>query len=66
MALTGLVQSEGRQPFSLLSFFKDKRDFFFFRFPWAAAHSPANQELVIELVPGPLAGASAERQTDPE
>ncbi len=28
MALTGLVQSKGRQPLSLLSFFKDKRDFF--------------------------------------
>lgn len=64
MALPGLVQSKGRQPFSLLSFFKDKRDFL--HFPRAAARSPANQESVIELVPGPLAGASAERQTDPE
>lgn len=64
MAFTGLVQSNWRQPFSPLSFFKDKRDFF--RFPGATAHSPANQDSVIELVPGPLAGASAEQQTDPE
>lgn len=64
MALTGLIQSKGRQTFSPLSLFKDKRDFF--RFPRATARSPANQESAIELVPGPLAGASAERQTDPE
>lgn len=56
--------SKGRQPFYPLSFFKDKRDFFCF--PRATACSPANHESVIELVPGPLAGASAARQTDPE
>lgn len=64
MALAGLVGSRGRQPFSPLSPFEDKRDFF--RFPGATARSPANQESVIELVPGLLAGVSAGRQTDPD
>lgn len=61
------VESKWSQPFYPLSIFTDKRDFlfFFFCFPRATAFSPANQESVIELVPGLLAGASAERQTDP-
>lgn len=51
---------------SQLSCFKNKRDFFFPTFPRAAARSPANQEPVIELVPGLVAAASVKRQTDPE
>lgn len=47
---------------SPLSFFEDKGDFP----PGATGRSPANQEWAIELVPGRLAGASAEPPTDLE
>lgn len=60
-AATGLVQFEDTPPFYPPSCFKDKRDSFCF----PRACSPANQQSVIELVPGLLAGTSAEWQTDP-
>lgn len=64
MALAALIHSPGVALFYF--FLKNKGDFFFPSAPpGATAHSPANQESVIELVPGPVAAASAKRQTDP-
>lgn len=63
MATTGLVL-KGDSLYTLYLSLRTKGTFFCF--PRATACSPANHESVIELVPGPLAGASAARQTDPE